>query len=296
MDFRHLHYFTTVAKQQSFTKAAHKLHVSQPSLSKMVKALEDELGVTLIDRSGKQIQLTDAGMIVYKEATTILHSLYDLSNSLYDLMNLKKGKIKIGIPPIVGTLFFPTIIKSFRDAYPDIVIEMIEFGGAKVTKMVEVGEVDVGVIVLPIEENIFDITKLGGEPMKVVIHEDHPLSDQESLSLLDLKDDSFIIFHEDFAMHDIIYKECIKHGFAPNVAYKSSQWDFIAEMVAANLGVALFPTSICRKLYQPSLKIKELKNYIPWQLAVITRKNRYISFATKTFIKHTVEAFQTGHN
>ena len=110
MDIRQLTYFVEVAKHQSFTKAALALHVTQPTLSKMVKNLEEEMEVVLFDRSARQIGLTDAGEVVYEQAQKIIYSLDDLSASLYDVMNLKKGRIKIGLPPVISTLFFPTII------------------------------------------------------------------------------------------------------------------------------------------------------------------------------------------
>ena len=126
MDIRHLTYFIEVAKYKSFTQASKSLHLSQSTLSKVVKSLEEELNVELIDRSAKKIKLTDAGEIVFAESEKIMESLNDLSIHLYDLMNLKKGKIKAGIPPIIGFLFFPKIIKGFNNLYPDIKIKISE--------------------------------------------------------------------------------------------------------------------------------------------------------------------------
>src|SRR4051812_4357582 len=119
MDVRQLTYFIEVAKYKSFTKASTSLHLSQSTLSKVVKSLEEELNVELIDRSAKKIKLTEAGEIIYAEGEKIMESLDDISTHLYDLMNLKKGKIKMGIPPIIGFLFFPKIIKEFNQMYPD---------------------------------------------------------------------------------------------------------------------------------------------------------------------------------
>ncbi|TYR79849.1 LysR family transcriptional regulator [Priestia megaterium] len=286
MDVRHLHYFTEVARHRNFTRASEVLHISQPSLSKMVKSLEEELGTTLLDRSAKKIELTDAGMIVYEQAESILSSLHDLSNSLYDLMHLKKGTIKIGIPPIIGTLFFPSIIKSFREKYPDIQLQLIEYGAKKMQKIVEQGAVDVGVVLLPVDEDIFSATPLAKETLQLVVHKSHPFANHSTISLKELKDEIFISFHEDFTMYEMVYNECLKSGFEPNIAYKSSQWDFIGEMVAANLGIALFPYSLCEKLDLEHVKVIHLENAIPWELALIAKKDRYISYATQAFIDH----------
>ncbi|WP_110111709.1 LysR family transcriptional regulator [Bacillus sp. CGMCC 1.16541] len=286
MDVRHLHYFSEVAKHGSFTRASEALHISQPSLSKMVKSLESELGVMLIDRSGKRLQLTDAGKIVYQQADGILSSLRDLSNSLYDLMHLQKGTIKIGLPPLIGTLFFPRIIKSFYTTYPEIQVKLIEYGAKKMQKILEIGEVDIGIALLPVDEQKFSTIPFVKERLQLAVHKSHPLSHRQSISLKELQDESFILFHEDFTMHELIYNECIKYGFTPKIAYTSSQWDLIGEMVAANLGITLFPYSICQKLNKEQISIIELEAEIPWDLALIVKKNRYISFATQAFIDH----------
>ncbi|KOO50546.1 LysR family transcriptional regulator [Priestia koreensis] len=286
MDIRQLQYFTEVARQKSFTKAADVLHVSQPSLSKMVKVLEDELGVTLIDRSARRIQLTDAGDIVYHQAENVLSSLRDLSNSLYDLMHIQKGRIKIGIPPIIGSLFFPHIMKSFRQTYPDISIRMIEFGAKRMERIVEEGEVDIGVVLLPVNEELFRTIPFAREKLQVALPKDHHLAQHKKIAFHELKDESFILFHEDFSMHEMIYRECVQAGFKPTIAYQSTQWDFIAEMVAASMGIALFPQSICQKLDRDQIQVVDLENSIPWDLAIIIRKDRYVSFATNAFIEH----------
>lgn len=126
MDIRQLTYFIEVGKYKSFTKASKSLHLSQSTLSKVVKSLEEELNVELIDRSAKKIKLTEAGEIILAEGEKIMESLEDISVHLYDLMNLRKGKIKLGIPPIIGFLFFPKIIKEFNELYPDIKIQIFE--------------------------------------------------------------------------------------------------------------------------------------------------------------------------
>ncbi len=286
MDVRHLHYLTEVAKYKNFTRASEALHISQPSLSKMVKSLEEELGTPLFDRAGKQVQLTDAGIIVYEQAESILSSLRDLSDSLYDLMHLKRGTIKIGIPPIIGTLFFPTIIKAFREQYPEIDIQLVEYGAKRMQKFVEQGEVDVGVVLLPVDENMFFTTPLARETLQLVVHKSHPLAQHSTISLKELKDETLISFHEDFTMHEMVYNECLKNGFTPNIAFKSSQWDFIGELVAANLGIALFPYSLCEKLDLEHMKVINLENAIPWEIALIVKKDRYISYATQAFIDY----------
>jgi DNA-binding transcriptional LysR family regulator len=286
MDIRQLTYFQEVAKHKSFTKASQVLHVSQPSLSKMVRSLEEELQIALIDRSSRQIELTEAGSIVYEQGQMILESVNHLSTHLYDLMNLKRGKIKVGIPPLIGFLFFPAIIRTFKSKYPDIEIELIEEGANKIEEMVGDGLLDLGIVVLPMDEETFDVTPFVSEKMMLFVHASHPLAGREQVEMNELASESFILFSEDFALHGRIIEECVNAGFNPHISYESSQWDFISGMIGENLGVSILPQSIKNKVDQEKVKAIPITDpAIPWNLGIITKKGRYVSHAAEEFIE-----------
>ena len=287
MDIKQLSYFVEVAKQKNFTKASNILHLTQPTLSKMVKSLEDELEVELIDRSSRKIELTDAGEIVFEQGQKILASIDEVSLLLYDLMNLKKGKIKIGIPPLIGVLFFPEIIKGFQDLYPGVTIQLIEVGANKVKALVEDGEIDLGVVVLPVEADRFNVIPFVSEEMQLFVHSTHPIASQTEISLERTHEESFILFNEAFMLHDKIIEECIKAGFTPNVSYESSQWDFIVALVEQNIGVAILPQPIEKKINHETVKAIKITNpVIPWELGVILKKDRYVSYITREFLRY----------
>jgi len=290
MDFRQLTYFIEVAKCNSFTKASEKLHLSQPTLSKMVKGLEEELMVDLIDRSTRQITLTDAGEIVFEEGLKIIESMEDLSTHLYDLMNLKRGKMQIGIPPLIGVLFFPKIIKGFQKLYPDIEINLLERGGNKVMEEVREGLLDLGLVIMPEDDEGFDCVPFLHEKLRLFVHATHRLANRKTVEMHELRDEPFILFSEDFTLHDRVLQECMKAGFDPNVAYVSSQWDFISEMIAEKLGVTIFPEAIARKVDEKIVKSIPIVNpSIPWKLVIITKKGKYISSAAQAFIRFISE-------
>lgn len=292
IDIRQLTYFNEVAKHKSFTKASRVLHLSQPTLSKMVKGLEDELEMELIDRSSRQIQLTEAGQIVYEQSSVILESLDHLSTHLYDLMHLRKGKIKIGIPPLIGFLYFPKLIKSFKDQYPDIEIQLIEHGANQVTQEVKDGLLDLGVIVLPLDEDSLDIISIIEERLHLFVHSDHRLAARESITMKELEGEEFILFSEGFTLHDRVIEYCEEAGFSPKIAYESSQWDFINEMIGENLGVSILPQSLTKKLKTSSVTSVPIKSpRLPYKLGVVTKKGRYVSFASKKFIAHMNDHF-----
>ncbi|MGN7384306.1 Cyn operon transcriptional activator [Chlamydia abortus] len=290
MDIRQLGYFVEVAEQLSFTKASETLHITQPTLSKMVKLMEEELGVTLLDRSTKQMELTDAGQVVLSQAKRVLEAFHNLSTELNDVMEIRKGLLRIGLPPMIGSHFFPEVMGQFRVTYPGIAIKIIEVGAKKVENAVENGELDIGVILLPAREEEFEYFEIVREELMVLLPADHPLATMPFIRLAELKEESFILLSEDFALHYRIPDECIRAGYRPNVLYESSQWDFISEMVAAKLGISLLPRTICQGLDPKRIAVVPLvEPAIPWNLGLIWRKNKYLSFAAREWIRFTRE-------
>lgn len=290
MELRDLKAFMAVVEYGSFTKAASKSFISQPSLSKSIKKLENALHVELLNRSTRNIELTDAGSIVYKQGQKITRSIHDLHILLDDLSNIKTGTIKLGIPPLIGTLFFPEIARKFHKQYPNVHLELVERGAKMIGTLVENGDVDMGIVVIPTDERKFSVQSFVEDQFFVFINESHPLAQQERILLQDLKNETFIIFTEEFTLHDYVIKSCKSVGFTPIVGYKSSQWDLIVELVSSNLGVTLLPYSIAAKQTNKNVKIIPLLNFdMPWRLGVITKKNTYQSFALKQLL-HTIRS------
>ncbi|NPC94560.1 LysR family transcriptional regulator [Bacillus sp. WMMC1349] len=296
MDMRHLTYFLEVARLKSFTKAAQALYISQPTISKMIKNLEEELGIELFYRRGRQIELTDAGQSMYVQAQKITKSFQNITSELNDLMNVEKGHVRIGLPPMIGSGFFPKVVGDFRDKYPNVTFQLVENGSIKVQEDIEEGSLDIGVVVLPTKEEIFHSFTIVKENLMLVVHPSHRYAERDEVELQELREEPFIFFSEDFVLHERITSACLKMGFQPNVIYESSQWDFISEMVSANLGIGMLPERICRDLDADRVKIIPVVNpSIPWHIAVIWRKDRYLSFAARAWIDHT-KSYQWSTN
>ncbi|MEK3719416.1 cidABC operon transcriptional activator CidR [Paenibacillus sp. FSL H8-0034] len=292
MDIRQLQYVLELARYNSFTKAAQALHITQPTLSKMIKSLEEELGLTLFSRVGKSVELTDAGQAILSQAQHIVSSFKNLTSELSDLTNLHKGHIRIGLPPMVGSSFFPQVMSRFRELYPGVTIEMVEEGSKKLQIEIANGHLDMGVVLLPTNEELFDSHLIIRENLKLIVHPSHRLAQRSEVALSELSKETFILFHQDFALHDQIIAECVRSGFHPHVLYESSQWDFIHEMTAANLGIALLPETICKRLDPAHVKaIPLIGPSIPWHLVMIWRKNSYLSLAAREWIRFTQSLF-----
>lgn len=292
MDILHLSYFLEVARQKSFTKASQTLRVSQPSISKVIKTLENELNVTLLERTGREIELTDAGKAVFEKAQHVVLEFQDLTSELGEIFNLQRGEITIGLPPMVGARFFPKVIGLFRQTYPHIQIKLIEVGSKQIEIGVEEGTLDIGVIALPASLNGLETFSFVNESLRIVLYRDHPLAKKHELTLSELKEEPFVLYKEDFSLYDHILDQCQARGFRPAIACQSSQWDFIGEMVGAKLGIALLPETICKELDSERFCCIPLTDpVIPWKLAIIRKKNRYLSFAAREWLKFTKNFF-----
>ena len=287
MDIRHLQYVLEVVRAKSFTKAAGALHITQPTISKMIKNLEDELGVQLFVRSKKEMELTDAGHIIVRQAQEIVHSFESLNAELNDLTQLKKGHIRIGLPPMVGSSFFPGVMSGFRERYPGVTVQIMEDGGKKLEEEVAARNLDAAVVLLPTgSAGVFEMFPFIDERLQLVVHPRHPLADRRETALAELAGEPFILFREDFALHDRIIAECESAGFRPRVLAESSQWDFISEMAAAGVGIALLPETICAGLDSKRVRVIPLTEpSIPWRLALIWRKEGYLSFAAREWVR-----------
>ncbi|GAE25391.1 LysR family regulatory protein CidR [Halalkalibacter wakoensis JCM 9140] len=292
MELKDLRYFIEIVHYGSFTKAAANTYISQPTLSKSLKKLETELKVELFDRSTRKLKLTDAGEIVYKQGVKIIGATTELSTLLDDLIHLPTGNIKIGIPPLIGTLIFPAIAKNFGKTYPEVTLELVELGTKRIEHLVEEGQVDVGIIVLPVENSNFNILPFFKEEFMLYTYANHNLAKEESVNIKQLEKESFILFNREFALHKLTIEHCQHAGFQPNIAYESSQWDLIAELVSAELGITLLPKWIYAKMDPKSIQITPLHNPPLWELGIITKKDSYQSFAVRTLLSFLSKEFK----
>ncbi|MED4207334.1 cidABC operon transcriptional activator CidR [Neobacillus mesonae] len=287
MDIKHLQYFLEVARLNSFSRAADELFITQPTISKMIKNLEEELGVVLFDRSRKQLALTDAGRIILEHAKLVDHAMKNLSTDLDNLFGLKKGHIRIGLPPIFDAHDFLKIVGKFHEKYSGITFQLVEDGSKKIEEAVQNNLLDVGIVVLPTKLELFDYFSILEEDLMLILPESHPLANREEVNLVELAQESFILFNKDFALNDRIILSCNNLGFQPTIISESSQQNFIKEMVSYQLGIALLPESISLDLPDNVKAIRVVNPTISWHLAIIWSKEQYLSYAAKEWLNFT---------
>ena len=289
MNIRQLECFLEIVRQGSFSKAASILHVSQPSISEMIKNLEDEIGTPLLYRGARRIELTDVGQAVLEESRQIVSLFNNFAGHVKESLLLKKGKIRIGIPSITASTIFPRVLGEFKRLHPNIELQLHEFGSKKIRQGVNEGSLDIGIVcTLPDRGETFEVFPFVEDPLWVIVHPGHPMAKAASIDFSELSNEGFILYSQDFSLHDQILNRCKLAGFHPIIICETSQREFMTQMVEAGLGIALLPSKICAELNPKSIVSIPLTDpQLFLQLAIIWQKDRYLSSAARSWLEFT---------
>lgn len=288
MDIRALRYFAAVVREQSFTRAADSLFVTQPTISKMVRQLEDELGTPLLLRQGKNISLTDAGKVTLARAEDMLHSMQLLKRELIDLSELKSGELVFGLPPMVGAAYFAPVVSRFREHYPKVELKLVETGALAVESQIRTGEVELGIAVLPVNTDDFSALDVVNEPLCLVAPANSAWHGRKSVLLSELTEQAFVLYPPDFTLTAHIADAFRRMDKPLNIVGSSAQWDFLAELVGARLGITLLPHSVAQRLDPAKFDLIALADPdLRWHLALIWRNGAYLSHAARAWIDTT---------
>ena len=274
-----------VVRQGGFTRAAESLNVTQPAISKMIRQLEDQLGASLLIRNSRGIRLTEAGRLAYERGQDILEGVNLLKVELEALKGLARGNLSLGLPPMIGALFFPSVLLKFRQRYPNVSLTIVELGGKRVFEMVLAGEVDVGVSLAPFDESKCDGLVFADHELALVVPRSGRWADRRGAALADLADESFVMLPEDFVTTDRFRRDCEATGFSPKEVGHSGQWDFLAAMVEAGLGITVMPTSMARAIKPYRLKMIPLEPRIHRQIALVWLRNDSLSPSIRAWVE-----------
>ncbi|WP_314916056.1 LysR family transcriptional regulator [Pseudomonas helleri] len=276
MNLRTLRVFVEVVRQGGFSQAAEVVSLTQSSVSKAVRTLEDELGTPLLNRIGHKSELTAAGEIAFRRALVLLAERNDLIAEINDLRDLKGGTLRIGLPPVGCGVLFAQMFATYRSRYPRVNIELMEHGSKKLRECLEAGEVDLAALLIPIDET-FAYQQVRNEPLVAVLPGAHSLSRRKRINFSDLADSPFILFEEGFALNALIMAACDRRGIVPRVTARSGQIDFIADLVAAGLGVAFLPRMLAQKHKHAGIALVPLEEPdTDWNIALAWRAGAHL--------------------
>ncbi|KGD95168.1 LysR family transcriptional regulator [Achromobacter sp. RTa] len=286
MDVRALRYFVETVRHASFTQAAKALFVTQSTVSKMIRQLEEEAGTPLLIRDGHTARPTDTGRVMYLRGVQVLETMRQLSEELRQTTDLRRGALEVGIPPMINLLFTP-VVKRFRERHPGIHLTLREGTGQAVEGLVASGELEVGATILPIApDGGLAAQPFGSYPIWVIGPPDAPWAGKTSLPLSALRDARLLIPTDDFAITRRLRQAFADAGFQPGIAAQSAHWDFLVAMASAGLGVALLPEPLMQRMKTRGLSTAKLaKSGMQWEVGHIWQQSGYLSFAARAWLE-----------
>ena len=278
MDIRQLTYFMVIAEEGQITAAARRLHMAQPPLSQQMKALEEELGVQLLQREPRSVTLTDAGEILYRRARQIITLTDSTRREIADFKNGLRGTLSI------GSVILRPALRQFHDSHRGIRFEIYDGNTFRVLDMLGKGLIEIGIVRTPFKQDAFDCTLLPEEPM-VLAYADtlaDPSPGQTSLTIEQLQGLPLILYRRfDQLFHDV----CEAHNLTPNLLCRNDDARTTLLWAETGLGYAVVPASAISPARLPQLQTKAIDEpRLRTQLAVITPKHRYLSSIARQFI------------
>ncbi|MCI8650668.1 MAG: LysR family transcriptional regulator [Anaerotruncus sp.] len=235
-----LQYFRAVCKYNNITKAATELHITQPSISNAIKDLEEEFGVSLFYRLSKGISLTDEGRIFLEKANEILDSADALCKLMRTLGNKEKG-IKIGVPPMIGTILFPNMFRRFREQHPEVNLSIHEQGSVQIRDLVADGTLDAAIISSSGRESSnFERVNILDTEILFCVSKNHPFASLQAVTIDRIKNEPLVLLKEDSYQSTVLKNLYRKQNIAPNVILYSGQVHTIKELVANGVAATVF--------------------------------------------------------
>jgi len=251
MELRQLRYFLVVAEELSFTRAAERLHIAQPPLSRQVRQLEDELGVQLIDRSTRQLQLTDAGRFLRDEARYTLKRMDAVARSARHIASQRGGQFEVGLTPAMMGTALLNLLHQFRDHSPELAMGMHDMTSAEQVEALRSTQIDVGLGRTEIVDPEIEAEILAEEQLSIVVPGTHRLAGEARVTLAQVADEPFVLYPIEHrpGLTDYLRMLFRMRGFHLRIEMEASSPYAAIRMVAAGFGVTVVPSPFCGGLY-----------------------------------------------
>jgi len=245
MELRHLRYFLAVAQTRSFTQAAQLLNVAQPALSVQIRALEDEIGVKLLTRTKRRVELTEAGTHFLQRTVEILDAASKASAEARDVASGYRGTVNLAFIASVGQTLLPAVMRRIRQTAQGLHLKLSEMPSASQITALSRGDIDIGLLRGPVSERGVKTTVLRSDPLMAILPETMALSHKAEVSMRELADKEFILFSRQVApgLHDLVVTTCLGQGITPNITHLASNYRTILDLVAGDLGVSIQPAT-----------------------------------------------------
>ncbi|TKR34059.1 DNA-binding transcriptional regulator OxyR [Luteimonas gilva] len=291
MNLRDLRYFVALADHKHFGRAAEACFVSQPTLSTQVRKLEEELGVTLIERAPRQAMLTPAGRDIADRARRIVAEVEQMKESARRSQDPEAGTIRLGVFPTLGPYLLPHVVPRIRKRFPKLELLLVEEKSDVLLSRLREGKLDAGLLALPVHDEQLHTEFLFEEPFLLAVPEHHPLAKRSSLALKELADQRLLLLEDGHCMRDQALDVCQMSGASEKSGFQATSLETLRQMVAADVGVTLLPTLAIKPPVARSETIHLLgfhDSQPSRRIALVWRK----SSAMHEFLRNLAEVFR----
>jgi DNA-binding transcriptional LysR family regulator len=264
MDLRHLRYFIAVAENLSFTRAAERLHIAQPPLSQQIRQLEEELGVTLLHRTRRHVELSDAGRVFLEQAKQIIRATEMAAVQAQRAQRGEIGRLAVGFFEHMSYTLLPPILRAYRERFPSVDVQLRWFPVISQADALLRGDVDVSFMRPVPQEEVIHQTLLK-EPFVLAVPDSHPLAKRQTLSLKECAAERFIMYVPQLApdFHTMIMRMCAASGFVPDVALEVGQVYTTLGLVSSGTGLAFVPSSVQQRVRFDHVVYKPIRGRTP---------------------------------
>ena len=292
MEIHQLRYFVAVAEEGSFSNAAEREHVSQPSLSQQIHKLEAELDQQLFDRLPRAVVLTEAGRRLLEYARKILTDLADARRSVAALEDEVAGRLSVGAIPSIALYVLPRLIVRFERAYPKVTFELFEDTTEKLAQRLEDGTLDIVLASSGDQTPTLAQHSLGREPLLLLLPEKHRLAKKKTIKWSDLAAEKFLLLHEVHSLSVTVRRFLAANHLKPELVLQGAQLTTIAAMVAAGLGVTVVPQMMLHTQFVQGCVAVPFVRPVPTRGLVLLRNPlRFESKAAAAFREEAAAAF-----
>jgi LysR family hydrogen peroxide-inducible transcriptional activator len=294
MEVHQLRYFIAVADEGSFSRAAAKMRVAQPSLSQQIQKLEAEVGQPLFDRLPRSVILTEAGRCLIDYARQILVAIGDARRCVDEFKGKVAGRLAVGAIATIAPYVLPELISKFQKRYPKVTLEIVEDVTDGIARRVEAGELDTAFASTCHQSPTLQRQYLGKEPLLALVSTGHPLAKKSRVTWKDLKSQKFLLLHDMHCLSRQVHQLLAEQRLRPDLALAGSQLGTIANMVAAAIGVSIVPHMMVKHQSIPGCVSLPFAPPVPErELNLLYNPLRYQSKTATTFRREAVAAFKT---
>ena len=237
MEVHQLRYVCAITETGSFSRAAERCKVAQPSLSQQVLKLEEDLGTKLFDRLGRSVRLTEAGRAFLPHARSILSQMEAARSSVADKSADVQGSVSVGVIPTIAPYLMPRYMTAFTRKYAEAKLRIVEETTPVLIESLRDLSIDLAILALPLRHKDLELFPLRTEPLFAVLPKDHPRASAESLALKDLSGESFVMLRDGHCFRDLSIAACTHARVTPRIAFESGQFSSLFGMVAAGIGI-----------------------------------------------------------